>query len=71
MSGSSATLGTRIFQKWLALFRRKNDRHQHYVYVTNQGSNSISQYMVDLHGSLAPLLPASVCSISCRMMFRT
>ena len=62
MSGSSATLGARIFQKWLALFRRRNDRHQHYVYVTNQGSNSISQYKADHHGSLAPLLPALVAT---------
>mgnify|MGYP001579717795 CR=1 FL=1 len=51
-----------IFQKCLAILRRNKDNSQHFVYVTNQGSNSISQYRISAHGSLVPAVPATIAA---------
>ena len=60
MFSNFTTLVQRIYRACLSLIQSQKDGIQHFAYVTNQGSNSISQFSVSAHGSLLPLLPAGV-----------
>lgn len=46
----------------LAKIRGINDGTSDYAYVANQGSNNISQYCIAAHGSLAPMVTATVAA---------
>ena len=49
-----AALVTHIYRKILAAIHGERDNTPRYVYVTNQGSNDISEYVVAAQGSHPP-----------------
>jgi 6-phosphogluconolactonase (cycloisomerase 2 family) len=57
-----AALVARSYRKILAVIHAERDNTPLYVYVTNQGSNNISQYVVAAHGSLIPLAAATIAT---------